>query len=315
VWDSYIKEVKKYTGYTPTKLEWEGCVGCQIPNQELPKQLQYNFLKGCKTRTCAFESNIQTCGHCTRFPCGNSVTERTGKNYTRETLEKKLGEPITDEAYEKYVSVFDAMTNIDEIRSTLKKGDFVEPMTVELKQSTRKQLPDTLQDVEHLQLYKTLSKILDSKHGVKNTDTIAGQDRLSSRREFITRLLWVIGLKGQMKETKMQISSIDLNEYRKKLKLPINEEGWKSVFSFLKPLGIQGSLEILTDKLYTPGGWMREVVPGTREAAYNLHLTFAKKLGQKFYDTLKEYVLALDKKHGKRSYSYFSKLDFQVLNT
>ena len=164
-------------------------------------------------------------------------------------------------------------------------------------------------------LYKKLSKFFDSDFDIKNTDTIAGQERMVSRRDFILRFLWLIGLRAKMENSEdVEIDSVTLNKFRKKLKLPTNEDGWKSAFSLLKPLGIKGSLEILTDRLYTPGGWMREIVPGTREAAYRVHFSFGKKLGGlDFFKSLKQYTEALDKKYGNRSFSRFSRLDFDVL--
>ena len=120
-WDAYAQDVKKYTGYTPTKLDWEGCVGCQTHTEELPKHPHYNFLKGCKTRDCALKSGATTCAHCTRYLCGNSVGELTSVTHNREATERKLGESISDEDYEKYLRVFDAIVNLDEVRASLKE--------------------------------------------------------------------------------------------------------------------------------------------------------------------------------------------------
>ena len=115
-WEDYSDEVKKYTGYKPVKYEWEGCVGCFTPNEELPKHPFYNFLRKCRTRKCGIHNEVNNCAYCARFPCMNTVTN---DKFTRETISEKLGIKIDDKTYDKYIKMFDSMTNLWKIRNTL----------------------------------------------------------------------------------------------------------------------------------------------------------------------------------------------------
>ena len=51
---------------------------------------------------------------------------------------------------------------------------------------------------------------------------------------------------------------------RKPISLPNNEDQWKIYFDILKQFEITTELEIKTDKLYTPGGYMRVKIPKTK---------------------------------------------------
>ena len=87
-WDEYSKKIKTYTGYKPVKYEWEGCVGCHTPNDELPSHPFFNFLKKCRTRKCGQHNDIPNCAYCGRFPCANTVASY---KFTKEKVSEKIG--------------------------------------------------------------------------------------------------------------------------------------------------------------------------------------------------------------------------------
>ena len=96
-WEEYSEQVKKYTGYKPIKYEWEGCVGCLTPNEDLPKHPFFNFLKKCRTRKCGEYNEVNNCAYCGRFPCANTVASN---DFTREKISEKMGSwPVPSEAY------------------------------------------------------------------------------------------------------------------------------------------------------------------------------------------------------------------------
>jgi hypothetical protein len=89
-WEEYSRQVKKFLGFAPAKVEWEGCVGCLTPNEQFPKHPHYNFLKGCSTRTCVMINEIETCAHCSRFPCANTLAGLEVLKLRREVLQRLL---------------------------------------------------------------------------------------------------------------------------------------------------------------------------------------------------------------------------------
>ncbi|MHA1915177.1 MAG: DUF3795 domain-containing protein, partial [Promethearchaeota archaeon] len=129
-WEEYSKEVKRYTGYKPIKYEWEGCVGCLMPTEELPKHPFFNFLKTCRTRKCGTHNEVDNCGYCGRFPCANTVG-RT--DFTREKVSEKIGSTVDDKVFERYIKMFDGLTNLKKIRSDLKDNQIKNPKPISKK--------------------------------------------------------------------------------------------------------------------------------------------------------------------------------------
>lgn len=73
-------------------------------------------------------------------------------------------------------------------------------------------------------------------------------------------------------------------------------------------------MDVLTDDLYTPGGYMRAITPKTKEPTYKIKLNVSTSLQKaSFFKVLNEMFSNLQKKTGKRAYSHFKKLDLTPL--
>jgi hypothetical protein len=84
--------------------------------------------------------------------------------------------------------------------------------------------------------------------------------------------------------------------------------------NILRDFGLKAELEIKTDKLYTPGGYMRAEIPKTKKAAYSIKMTPSPKLQKyNFFKVLNELLNELQNKTGKRAYANFKKLNFNPL--
>jgi hypothetical protein len=150
--------------------------------------------------------------------------------------------------------------------------------------------------------------------GIKGIDTVSGLELYKEREEFFWRFLWLIGIFGNVNEHELNIDSGTLYDNRKPISLPNNEEGWKIIFDILKEFGINTELEIKTDKLYTPGGYMRAKVPKTNKPAYILKMNTSSELQkQPFFKLLNEMLSELQEKSGKRAFSNFKKLNFDSI--
>ena len=305
-WGEYSTQIKAYTGYKPIKYEWEGCVGCHTPTEELPSHPFFNFLKKCRTRKCGQHNEIPNCAYCGRFPCANTVAS---DRYSREKVSEKLEKKISDDEYKKYVKMFDSMTNLKETRSGLKDTQIKNPKLVDHRR-TIPEMTETFKNAGFKFVYDILFEMANSNLGIKGIDTVSGLELYKEREEFFWRFLWLIGTLGEVAEHELSIDSGTLYDNRKPISLPNNEEGWKIIFDILEEFGIEAELEIKTDKLYTPGGYMRAKVPKSNEPAYILKMrTTAKLQKYAFFKSLNEFLLELQKTSGKRAFSNFKKLN------
>lgn len=309
-WEEYSDEVKKYTGFKPIKYEWEGCLGCLTPNEELPKHPFYNFLKKCRTRKCGNYNEVNNCAYCGRFPCANTVAR---DDFTREIISEKIGSAIDDETYEHYIKMFDAMTNLQKVRSELHDSQIKNPKYVS-KKTEIAEIKGEFPNKNYYKIYEKFIEIANSNLGIKGIDTVAGYEHYLIRKDILWRLLWIFGLYGKINEDNLNIDSIRLYENRKPITLPSNEEQWKIYFNILSKFGILAELEIKTDELYTPGGYMRVKTPKTNEPAYIIKMKVNLNLQKyQFFKTLNEILSELQNKTGKRAFTNFKKLDFNSL--
>ena len=306
-WEEYSQKVKSYIGFKPVKYEWEGCVGCFTPNNELPSHPFFNFLKKCRTRKCGQHNEIPNCGYCGRFPCANTVARN---NITREKITEKLGKDISDDEYRRYIKMFDAIGNLNEIRSKLKDTQIKNPKSV-VHQPEISKLTGEFKNESFKFVYEKLLEIANSSLNIKGIDTVAGLELHKIREEFLWRFLWIVGLFGEISGNELRIDSSTLYDNRKPISLPSNEEDWNLNFDILSEFGIFTELEILTDKLYTPGGYMRAKVPKTNKSAYIIKMKVSSDLQNfQFFKLMNEMLLKLQKKTGKRAFSNFKKLNF-----
>jgi hypothetical protein len=311
-WELYSKTIKEYIGYKPTKYEWEGCVGCHIPDEDLPKHPHYGFLKNCRTRKCVTHNEMQTCAHCKSFPCGNTVSSDES---SMEKMSLKMDREISIEEYNQYLRMFDSLTNLQSLKSKLKKTDIKEPKPINGGYNVL-EFPPMLRETheQYFQLHSTIRKIISSNLGLSNVDTIAGFERHLVRRNFFLRLFWIVGSYKDLKDTVAKIDSSILHEHRKKMKLPHNEEGWNDYIHAFKEHGIKIMFKALTKDLYTPGGWMREKIPGSNAPAYAITLKLDPKIIMtNFFHLLSNYVKLIDVKYKKRGFSQFKKLNMSEI--
>jgi hypothetical protein len=309
-WEHYTEKIKRYTGYKPVKYEWEGCVGCLTPTENFPSHPFFNLLKNCRTRKCAQYTEVPNCAYCGRFPCANTVVR---KDYTKEKISEKLGREITDEEYEHYIKMFDGMGNLNKIRSKLSDTQIKNPKLVSHRPEIT-ELTGIFKNDNIKFIYEKLTEMAYSNLGIKGIDTISGFELYKERRDFLWRFLWIIGLFGNIEDDRLSIDSATLYENRKPLSLPKNEEEWKIFFKILSEFGIITELEIKTDELYTPGGYMRVKIPRSNEHAYIIKMKTLPILQKyPFFKDLSDLLSKLQDASGKRAFSNFKKLNLNPI--
>ncbi|MFX1243292.1 MAG: DUF3795 domain-containing protein [Promethearchaeota archaeon] len=309
-WEEYSGVVKKYIGFKPVKYEWEGCPGCLTPNEELPKHPFFNFLQKCRTRKCGNHNEINNCAYCGNFPCTNTVASY---KFTKEKVSEKLGITIDNQTYNRYIKMFDSMTNLKKIRGDIPENQIKSPKLISKKIDITK-LKGEFKNKDFSKVYEKLLEIANSYLGIKGFDTVSGFENYLLREKFLWNFIWIFGLHGKVDGNELFIDSITLYENRKQITLPSNEDQWKTYFDVLKPFGITAELEIQTDQLYTPGGYMRIKIPKTNKPAYIIKIELDPNLRKyEFFKILNEILSELQIKTGKRAFTNFKKLNFNPL--
>jgi hypothetical protein len=237
---------------------------------------------------------------------------------SREKVEERLGESIPEAKYIAYVRIWEGMKNLDEIRSGLRQEEIREVKAVEEKLPRITPFPDVekkYQDFE--QLHSSLSKIILSKFNLSDTDTLAGQEMLKSRRTLLQRLLWILANHGTIDGDTLSLDAISFNTYKKGTSgFPTSEGAWIQWLDNLSKLGIHGELRFMLDdkaQRTSPIGWLRDRIPGTNNPVWYLDVTLDAKLGgPDLLKMLQSYASTLDDEFGKKAYSRFSKADMRV---
>ncbi|MFX1579918.1 MAG: DUF3795 domain-containing protein [Promethearchaeota archaeon] len=314
-WTSYVADVKRYVGYTPTK---NPCHGCQTPNENLSKDVGvHNFLRGCSARRCAFYNEIRNCAYCSRYPCDKIEVLNRGKS--RAHAEKRIGEPIPDDKYESYVRIFEGKKTLDEIREGLDPEEIHEVMTLKMKQPKIVAFPDVERKLmKYKALHETLIVILNSKLDLSDIDTVAGQEMLKERQALLLRLLWIVALYGKKDGDALYVDALSISEHKKGTSgFPTHEDVWFRWFETLKKDGIQGELVLATEdktQLITPTGWLRDRLPGTNDPAYHVKLSFDEKLGGPIsLKLLQSYAHSLIERYDNKGFGRFKKADMRFL--
>ncbi|MFX1355200.1 MAG: hypothetical protein ACFFGP_14690, partial [Promethearchaeota archaeon] len=215
--------------------------------------------------------------------------------------------------YDNYIKMFYSITNLKKFRNTLPENQIKNPKPFSKKNEITK-LKGEFEDKNFSKIYEKLAEIANSNLGIKGIDTVAGFEQYTQRKNFIWSFIWILGLHGKIQGNDLSIDSITLYENRKGIALPNNEEQWQIYFDILAQFGILAELEIKTDKLYTPGGYMRVKIPQTNKSAYIIKIKPDSNLQKyPFFNVLNEILSQLQKKAGKRAFTHFKVLNFNPL--
>ena len=122
--EQFRQKAKRILGYMPIKTP---CVTCRTPDAEIPKTSKL-LNKKCLIRRRVDKAGVANCAYCARFPC--DTLKATAAAWNRETIEAKLGTPLSEEEYRLFVAPFEGMKRLETIRASLKPDAIVEPAKV-----------------------------------------------------------------------------------------------------------------------------------------------------------------------------------------
>ncbi|MHA3963783.1 MAG: DUF3795 domain-containing protein [Candidatus Thorarchaeota archaeon SMTZ1-45] len=316
-WESFVRDVKKYLGYTPTK---NPCHGCQTPTENLAKDVGvHNFLRGCSARKCAFHNNFKNCAYCSIYPCDKIKVMNL--NNSRKDVEQRIGEPLPDDKYLAYVHIFEGKKTLDKIRSGLQPDQIHAVKKIDLKPPSIVPFPEvkmTTKTSSYKSLHDILSRIITSDLGLINTDTLAVQDLLTSRRRVLLKLLWIVAKHGIVEGSRLSTDSITINKQKKGTSgFPTTESGWRRWVEILEQVGIKGDMELAPldkDELISPIGWLRDRISGSNNPAWYLKIALDEAYGgSNVLKDLVSYVELLDGEFSTRAFTKFSRADMSFL--
>ncbi len=308
----FRERAKAILGFTPTE---KPCLLCLTPEDKISKDVSHwhaNFRRGCQVRKCVTNMGIKNCAYCSRFPCAFKTADAGG--WTRENLEKKLGQPITDEDYHTFVEPFESLKRLEQIRSTLEPDEIVEAITLPPLKLKVVEFPTVLsgQQAESFRSVHTLlSTIKQSMLGVEDADLPPQQFRLKNRVKVFLRFLWIFAAAGNLKETNGGYLVVDAKTFYDNRGSETGLTQWPYLeqvhYPTLAQYGVQPELVELTKEWKAPMG-------GLRKAGWEMKLSFTKKLGGlaslKAFQTFGK---KLFKKYGKQAFRYFNEVDMRLL--
>ncbi len=312
---AFAKRAKTILGFTPTK---KPCLLCLTPEDKIPKDAKHwhaNFRRGCRIRQCVTKAGIMNCAYCSRFPCDFEI-QHAG-TWTRETFEKRMGEPMSDEDYRTFVEPFEGVKRLEKIRATLSPNQIVDPIVEEpLKLKIvdfPENLPHSSNEIKEFKaVHSLLAGIKKSSLGLKDTDILPQQHRLKNRILHLIRFLWIFARYGKPKEENGGYLVVEAETYIENRK---NETGlgtWTTVRDIvlknLKKFGVRGELVELAE------GWATPTM-SLRKHGWEMNLSFDNKIGGlATLKALQEFAMKLDAKYGKRAHRYFKDADMRVLS-
>jgi len=282
----------KYLGFRLSPEKLLCCDGCLVPNDENP--VRY-FKHGCNIRKCAVFNGVETCAHCSAYPC-----QDLNPDADRARIAARLGTSIPEEDYLTFIEPYQGRKHLDEIHASLGPKGIVE-MT---KVSVRPRFADFPADFETAAfraLYQLLTTI-----GVVEDISYARQVVLKKQRQRLLKIVWAFGCFGEFKEEGGPHLIIDSETF---LAQRIHSN-YSQVLSYFKSLGEYG---IYCEHIpLTENGWLTPT-KALRKGGWFMEMSFADDAdGVAALKALQTYTAKLNETYGKRAFRYFSRADMRV---
>lgn len=290
----------KYLGFrlSPGKLRL--CDGCQAPDDENPIRYQ-----NCYVRRCAVRNGVETCAHCSAYPC-EDVPRVSLSTDARERTAARLGTPIPEEDYLTFIEPYEGLKHLDAIRASLAPEDIVEMTKVSARPrivNFPDDLPFSKEETSALEALHRLLATVGSADGV----SYARQTVLKKRRRHLVKILWTFGLFGEPREEGGLHLVIDSETY---LAQKIHSS-YSRVKDYFKTLGEYGvhceHVPLVEEGWLTPTGALRK-------RGWFMTMSFDDDAGGvPALRALQSYAVRLREEYGARAFRYFSKADMRVL--
>ena len=312
--EHYRNEAKRILGYMPIKTP---CVTCQTPDAKIPKESRLPNRK-CLIRRCVDKTGVANCAYCSRFPC--DTLKATAGAWNRESIEAKLGAPISEEEYRSFVEPFEGIRRLEAIRASLKPDEIVEPAKVPTSEARIAEFPENLSfSKEETASFKAVHKLLAALHhsslGLRGTDTFAQQHKLENLRAHVLRFLWILGSCGKFEKEKCAHLVVDAGTYFANR----GSEKTLAIWSFVEDVvfRVLSEFGVCCERFALKGVKEEDLTTGTGYLRYKgwvMKMSFEEKIsGTATLKAFQTYTRRLAKKYGKKAFKHFSTADMQIL--
>jgi hypothetical protein len=310
--EQFRQKAKRILGYMPIKTP---CVTCRTPDAEIPKTSKLPNKK-CLIRRRVDKAGVANCAYCARFPC--DTLKATAAAWNRETIEAKLGTPLSEEEYRLFVAPFEGMKRLETIRASLKPDAIVEPAKVSASKISivafTENMPFSNQDVAAFKaVHRLLANLAQSSLKLKGTDTFAQQHKLENQRAHVFRFLWIVGNYGEFEKAESLV--VDAETYLSNR----GSEKTLAIWSFVEDVVFKILLEfgVCCELVALEGVKAEDLTTGTgylRKKGWTIRVSFEDKVGgAAALKTLQTYAQRLDQKYGAKAFRRFREADMQVL--
>jgi hypothetical protein len=312
--ERYRNRAKEIVGYMPIKTP---CVMCHTPDEEIPKGFKLPNRK-CLIRLCIDKTGVANCAYCSRFPC--DTVKATAGAWNRKTIEKKLGEPLSEEDYHAFVEPFEGISRLEAIHASLKPEEIVEPAKISTIETRIFGFPQSLPfSKEETAAFKVVHGLVTtlqrSSLGLRDADTFAQHYQLENRRVHVLRFLWILGSHGKFEKAKNTPLVIDARTFLENR----GSEKTLAIWSFLRDtvFRVLSEFGVSCDRLALKGASEEDLVTGTdylRSMGWIIKMSFDEKIsGTAALKALQTYVRRLDEEYGKKGFHHFQDADMRVL--
>ncbi len=312
--EQYRNKTKSILGYMPIKTP---CPTCQTPDAKIPKESKLPSRK-CLIRRCVDKTGVANCAFCARFPC--DTLKATAGLWNRESIEERLGSPISDEEYRLFVEPFEGIKRLEAIRHTLKSEEIVEPAKVSVSETRILGFPDNLPfSKEEIASFKAVHKLIaalgNSSLGLQDTDTFAQQHKLENLRAHVLRFLWIFGNYGNLDKEKSPTLVVDAERYLANR----GSEKTLAIWSFVENtvFKVLSEFGVCCEHLALKGVRKEDLTTGTgylRNKGWIMRMSFEDMIGgMAALKALQTYSLSVNKKYGPKAFQRFREADMQIL--
>lgn len=312
--EGFRNRAKQILGYMPINTP---CPTCQTPDDKIPKESKLPS-RSCLIRQCVNKAGVQNCAYCARFPC--DTLKGTAGLWNRESIEKRLGLPITDEEYHTFVEPFEGIARLQRIRQSLKPEEIVEPTKAAAPKAKIVAFPDNLPfSQEEVASFKSVHNLLanlaQNSMGLSGTDTFAQKHKLENLRVHVLRFLWIFGSQGALDEAGACIV-VDAETYLASR----GSEKSLAMWAFVEDtvFGALGELGLRCERVALKGVRSEDLATGTgylRSRGWQMRLQFNEAArGRGALKALKSYCESVNRKFGAKAFQRFRAADMQVLS-
>jgi len=310
--EQYRNEAKSILGYMPIKTP---CVTCQTPDAEIPKESKLPNRK-CLIRRCVDKTGVANCAYCARFPC--DTLKATAALWNRESIEKRVGSPISEEEYHSFVEPFEGIRRLEAIRASLKPDEIVEPEKAPASETRIAEFPKNLpfskeEAASFKAVHRLLATLVDSSLGLRDADTFAQQHKLENLRAHVLRFLWILGNYGKVENAKHLV--VDAETYIANR----GSEKTLAIWSFVEDtvFRVLSEFGVCCERVVLKGVKEEDVTTGTgylRGKGWVMKMSFEERIGgTAALKALQTYTRRLDEKYGKKAFHHFRSADMQFL--